>query len=185
MHRLGTRKPELFVMLQAARHHLGLTQAPAVAQSQAAWMAARAVAATPAAAIVKKMSQHLVFAAPREHHQTILTALDIMLSGHNGTSVIQADQDTMPQEVVWSGTVSVITKINTAGMMTMIGVVMIGNLPEAVVTGNTPDLVMDEKTTGQSPLLTPQPDALLARLVFPAITGHRFKRVSSRAESCV
>lgn len=112
-------------------------------------------------------------------------ALDITLSGHSDMSVMQADKCSMPREVVWSGTVIVIIKVSIAGMMTMIGVVMTGNLPEAVVTGNTPDLGMGEKTTDQSPLLTPQPDALLARLVFPAITGHRFKRVSSRAESCV
>lgn len=125
------------------------------------------------------MSQHLAVTVPTEQHQSIVMSLDIMPTNH--TNLSKADERSMPREAVWRSTGIVITKMDTAGMMTMIGAVTTGNTQEAIVTGNTPDAVMGEKSL----LLTPQPDALPARLVFPAITGHRFKRVGSKAESNV
>lgn len=145
-------------------------------------MTAQVAAVTPAV-MVKKMSQHLAVTGPTELHQSIVMSLDIMPTNH--TDLSKADERSMPQEAVWGSTGIVITKMDTAGMMTMIGAVTTGNTQEAIVTGNTPDAVMGEKCTEQSLLLTPQHDALPARLVFPAITGHRFKRVGSKAESNV
>ena len=112
-------------------------------------------------------------------------ALDIVLTSHIDLSGIQVDVCSMPQEAAWSGTVVMMTRMDTAGMMTMIRAVTIGNIQEVVVIGRTPGAVVGEKTTDQSLLLTPQPDALLVKLVFPAITGHRFKRVFSKVESPV
>ena len=184
LYMLETTKLRLFVMLQAAHHRLplGQTQAPVVAQVQAAQMTAQAVAVTPAVA-VKKMSQHLTLTALREQHQSITMALGIMLIHHIDLSKDQADGCNMPLEAVWSGTVIVITKMDTAGTMIMIGAVMTGSIQEAVAIGSTQGAVMGGKTTDQSLLLTPQPDALLARLVFLVITGPRLKRVSNRADS--
>lgn len=178
LYRLGIIPSELFVILQAAhrRLSLGQAQAPVVAQVQAAQMTAQAVAATPAVA-VKKMSQHLTLSVPREQHQRITIALDIALTSHVDLSENQADEYNMPLKAVRSGTVILNTKMDTAGMMIMIGAVMTGSIQEAVVIGSTPGAVMGAKTTDQSLLLTPQPDALLARLVFLVTTGHRLKRV--------
>lgn len=144
-------------------------------------MTAQVAAVTPAV-IVKKMSEHPAVTAPTEQHQSIVICLDIMLTSHIDLS--KADEHSMPQEAVWRSAV-IVTNMDTAGMMTMIGAVTTGNTQEAIVTGNTPDAVMGEKCTEQSLLLTPQPDALPAKLVFPAITSHRFKRVWSRAEASV
>ena len=145
-------------------------------------MTAQVAAVTPAV-IVKKMSQHLAATAPTEQHQSIVMFLGIMLTSHIDLS--KADERSMPQEAVWRSAVIVITKMDTAGMMTMIGAVTTGTTRGLIMTGNTPDAVVCEKCTEQSLLLTPQPDALPAKLVFPAITGHRFKRVWSRAEASV
>lgn len=179
MWRLGITIAVWVSCLQAARHRRPQvqTQAPVVAQ-----MTAQVAAVTPAV-VVKKMSQHLAVTAPTEQHQSIVMILGIMLTSHTGMS--KADERSMRQEAVWSRTLIVIATTDTAGMMTMIGAVMTGNTQEAIVIGNTPDAVMGEKSTEQSLLLTPQPDALPARLVFPAITGHRFKRVWSKADTSV
>lgn len=170
--------------LQAARHRLPQvqTQAPVVAQIPAARMTAQVAAVTPVV-IVKKTSQPLAVTAAAEQHQSIVMFPGIMLTSH--TDLSEADEHSMPQEAVWSNTVIVITKMDTAGMMSMTDAVMTGNTQEAIVTGSTLDAVMGETSTEQSLLLTPQPDALPARLVFPAVTGHRFKRVWSKAETHV
>lgn len=132
--------------LQAARHRLpqAQTQAPVVTRIQAAQMTAQVAAVAPVV-IMEKMSQRLAVTAPTEQHQSIVMFLGIMLTSH--TDLSEADERSMPQEAVWSRTVIVIAKTDTAGMMTMIGAVTVGNTQEAIVTGNTPDAVMGKKIT--------------------------------------
>ena len=147
-------------------------------------MTAQAVAVTPAATVVK-MSQQPASTAEREEKQSKTMSLGMTLAGHNDMSVNQADECNMIQDAVWNGTMTMTAKIDTAGLMTILGTVMTGNIRGAAATGNTPDAVMGKKTIDQGLLRSPQLAALLARLASPAATGHRSKRSSSTEQTTV